>query len=121
VFPEGVMKATAHWLELKGHTPKSSSTIFDEEFTDQVIATGRIEDGRVIRNFFRKTGQPLKQDWLLDMARRVARRLPVKLGFIFARRSFVRARASGRGRNRRSPNTSTSSTHSSARRSISTR
>jgi heterodisulfide reductase subunit C2 len=23
VNPEGVMKATAHWLELKGHTPKS--------------------------------------------------------------------------------------------------
>ncbi len=28
VFPEGVMKATAHWLERKGHTPKSPSTIF---------------------------------------------------------------------------------------------
>ena len=25
VVPEGVMKATAHWLELKGHTPKSKS------------------------------------------------------------------------------------------------
>ncbi len=25
VFPEGVMKATAHWLERKGHTPKSPS------------------------------------------------------------------------------------------------
>ena len=38
VFPEGVMKATAHWLELQGHTPKSSSTLFDEEFTEQVLA-----------------------------------------------------------------------------------
>jgi heterodisulfide reductase subunit C len=77
VFPEGVMKATAHWLELKGHTPKSRSTIFDEEFTEQVVATGMIEDGRVIRNFFAKTGQPLMQDWLVEMVKRVARRLPV--------------------------------------------
>jgi len=42
VVPEGVMKATAHWLELKGHTPKSKSMIFDEEFTEQVVATGKI-------------------------------------------------------------------------------
>ena len=38
VFPEGVMKAAAHWLELKGHTPKSKSTLFDDEFTAQVVA-----------------------------------------------------------------------------------
>ena len=37
VVPEGVMKATAHWLELKGHTPKSKSTLFDEEFSEQVF------------------------------------------------------------------------------------
>ena len=80
VVPEGVMKATAHWLELKGHTPKSKSTIFDEEFTGQVVATGMIEDGRVIRNFFAKTGQPLMQDWLVEMVKRVARRLPVLQG-----------------------------------------
>ena len=80
VFPEGVMKATAHWLELKGHTPESRSTIFDQEFTDQVVATGKIEDGRVIRNFFAKTGQPLMQDWLVEMVKRVARRLPVLQG-----------------------------------------
>ena len=73
VFPEGVMKATAHWLELKGHTPKSKSTLFDEEFTEQVIATGKIEDGRVIRNFFKRTGQTLKQDWLIEMANGDAR------------------------------------------------
>ena len=80
VVPEGVMKATAHWLALKGHTPKSKSAIFDEEFAEQVIATGKIEDGRVIRNFFAKTGQPLMQDWLVEMVRRVARRLPVLQG-----------------------------------------
>jgi heterodisulfide reductase subunit C len=38
------MKATAHWLELQGHVPKSSSTKFDEEFSEQVLATGRIEE-----------------------------------------------------------------------------
>jgi heterodisulfide reductase subunit C len=84
VVPEGVMKATAHWLELKGHTPKSKSMIFDEEFTDQVIATGKIEEGRVIRNFFAKTGQPLMQDWLVEMVKRVARRLPFKQGIAMA-------------------------------------
>jgi heterodisulfide reductase subunit C len=78
------MKATAHWLALKGHTPKSKSTIFDEEFSEQVFATGKIEEGRVIRNFFAKTGQPLRQDWLVEMVKRVARRLPFKQGFAMA-------------------------------------
>jgi heterodisulfide reductase subunit C len=92
VFPEGVMKATAHWLELKGHTPKSKSMIFDEEFSQQVIATGKIEDGRVIRNFFAKTGQPLRQDWLLEMVKRVARRLPVLQGIKMAWATVFRPR-----------------------------
>jgi heterodisulfide reductase subunit C len=84
VFPEGVMKATSHWLELKGHTPKSKSMIFDEVFTEQVVETGKIEEGRTIRRFFQRTGQPLKQDWLVEMVKRVARRLPVKQGFAMA-------------------------------------
>ncbi len=84
VFPEGVMKATSHWLELKGHTPKSQSMIFDEVFTEQVVATGRIEEGRTIRRFFRRTGQPLRQDWLVEMVKRVARRLPFKQGLMMA-------------------------------------
>jgi heterodisulfide reductase subunit C2 len=92
VVPEGVMKATAHWLELKGHTPKSKSMIFDEEFTEQVIATGKIEDGRVIRNFFAKTGQPLMQDWLVEMVKRVARRLPFKQGIAMALAAVFRPR-----------------------------
>ena len=33
VNPEGVMKATAHWLELKGHVEPKPATIFDEEFS----------------------------------------------------------------------------------------
>src|SRR5678815_5237057 len=43
VNPEGVMKALSHWLELKGHTPKSPSMIFDEVFSEQVIEHGKIE------------------------------------------------------------------------------
>jgi heterodisulfide reductase subunit C len=86
------MKATAHWLELKGHAPKSKSTIFDQEFTEQVIATGKIEDGRVIRNFFARTGQPLMQDWLVEMVKRVARRMPVLQGVKLALAAVFRPR-----------------------------
>jgi|GEM_PF-191420 len=74
VEPEGVMKATAHWLELKGHTKPSPSTLFDTEFAEQVINTGKIEEGRIIRGFFKRTGQPLAQDWLIEMAKRIARK-----------------------------------------------
>ena len=79
VVPEGVMKATAHWLELKGHTPKSNSMIFDEVFAEQVFETGKIEDGRVITRFFKRTGQALQQPWLIDMVRGMIRHLPVGL------------------------------------------
>ena len=95
VVPEGVMKATAHWLELKGHTPKSRSTIFDEEFAGQVFETGMIEDGRVIRNFFAKTGQPLMQDWLVEMVKRVARRLPILQGIKMGLALVFRPRTRG--------------------------
>ena len=95
VFPEGVMKATAHWLELKGHTPKSKSTIFDEVFTEQVLATGKIEEGRTIRSFFARTGQPLLQDWLVEMARRVAKRLPFKQGIAMGLAALFRPRTRG--------------------------
>jgi heterodisulfide reductase subunit C len=80
VVPEAVMKATAHWLELKGHTPKSPSTHFDEEFTDQIIATGKIEESRVIRRFFNKTGQPVNQPWLASLVIGLVRRFP--LGYL---------------------------------------
>ena len=94
------MKATAHWLELQGHTPKSKSTIFDEEFSEQVIATGMIEDGRVIRNFFAKTGQPLLQDWLVALLKRVARRMPVVMGLKMGLAALFRPRTSRWDRNR---------------------
>jgi len=95
VFPEGVMKATAHWLELKGHTPKSRSMIFDEEFADQVFATGKIEEGRIIRNFFRRTGQPLLQDWLVEMAKQLLRHLPLKMLTLMGLAALVRPRTRG--------------------------
>jgi heterodisulfide reductase subunit C len=79
VVPEAVMKATAHWLELKGHTPKSHSTIFDDIFSEQVIATGKIEDGRVIKRFFKQTGQALRQPWLEQMVISLLRNLPIGL------------------------------------------
>jgi heterodisulfide reductase subunit C len=78
VNPEGVMKSLAHWLELKGHTPTSPSMHFDEEFAEQVFETGRIEEGRIVRGFFKRTNQKLKQDWLVEMMRRLVRHLPVK-------------------------------------------
>jgi heterodisulfide reductase subunit C len=80
VEPEGVMKATAHWLQLKGYTPPSHSHIFDEEFTHQVVQRGRIEDTEVLHKFLVKTKQPLMQDWLLQIARNIAMRLPFKWG-----------------------------------------
>ncbi len=79
VVPEGVMKATAHWMELKGHTPKSPAMHFDEEFSEQVFARGKIEDGRVIKGFFKRTGQALMQPWLVEMGKRLVRKMPVKM------------------------------------------
>lgn len=80
VAPEGVMKATAHWLELKGHTAKSPSTHFDEGFHDSIVRTGKIEEGRILMRFFRKTGQPLNQPWLVALVVGLVRRFP--LGYL---------------------------------------
>ena len=79
VVPEGIMKATSHWLELKGHTPKSNSMIFDEVFSEQVFETGKIEDGRVIKRFFKRTGQALRQPWMEEMVKGMLRNLPIGL------------------------------------------
>lgn len=79
VAPEGVMKATAHWLELKGHTPKSPSMTFDELFSEQVFDKGKIEEGRLVQRFLKRTRQALLQDWLLEMVKGMLRHLPVSL------------------------------------------
>lgn len=79
VEPEGVMKALSHWMELKGHVKKSPSMIFDEVFSEQVIRRGKIEEGRVMQRFFRRTGQELFPDWLVAMIRRMFRGLPLTM------------------------------------------
>ncbi len=92
VEPEGVMKAMAHWLELKGHRGTSPSSHFDAVFSEQVIETGKIEEGRILRDFFRRTGQPLMQDWLVEMVKRLMRHLPVTLLARMGLASLVRPR-----------------------------
>jgi len=79
VMPEGVMKATAHWLELKGYTPESDASIFDNVFSNQVFAKGKIEEGRLLSRFFKLTGQKLNQDWLVGLMIGLVSRLPVAL------------------------------------------
>ena len=79
VFPEGVMKATSHWLERKGHTPKSPSMHFDEVFTEQILKTGKIEESRTIRRFFKRTQQSLMQPWMIEMVKRLLKHLPIGL------------------------------------------
>jgi heterodisulfide reductase subunit C len=95
VVPEGVMKATAHWLELKGHTPKSHSMIFDEIFSEQVFETGKIEDGRMIKRFFKRTGQALHQPWMVEMVKGLLRNLPVSLLMRMGLANFVKPRTNG--------------------------
>jgi heterodisulfide reductase subunit C len=92
VNPEGVMKAAAHWLELKGHTDTSSSKHFDEEFTDQVVATGKIEEGRILRGFFRRTKQPLVHDWMIGMVINLLKHFPIKILAAMGLATFVRPR-----------------------------
>lgn len=77
VRPEGVMKALAHWMEEEGHTPTTKSTIFDDEFTGQVLDTGRIEDSHVLMHFMKKTNQSLFQDWLIAMVKAMIKHLPI--------------------------------------------
>ena len=73
------MKATSHWLELKGHTEKSPSMHFDEVFTEQIVKTGKIEESRTIQRFFKRTGQALVQPWMVEMVKRMLKGLPVGL------------------------------------------
>ena len=94
VFPEGVMKATAHWLERKGHTPKSPSMHFDEVFTEQIVATGKIEESRTMRRFFARTNQGLMQDWMIEMVKRMLRGLPIGMLTRMGLATFVAPRTS---------------------------
>ena len=95
VVPEVVMKATAHWLELKGHTPKSHSTIFDEIFSEQVIATGKIEDGKTVREFFKRTGQKFPPPWMIEMVKSMLRNLPIGMLTKMGLANFIKPKTSG--------------------------
>ena len=100
VEPEGVMKATALWLEAKGFAPPSPSHIFDAEFSRQVIERGRIEDTEVLHKFLVKTKQPLMQDWLVQIARNIAMRLPFKWGLKMAWAQVFKPRTRGWAKSR---------------------
>jgi heterodisulfide reductase subunit C len=100
VVPEGVMKALSHWMELKGHVPKSPSMVFDEVFSEQVFARGKIEEGRVMQRFFKRTGQDLKQPWLIEMVKRMLRHLPVTMLTKLGLATFVAPSTSGWSRSR---------------------
>jgi heterodisulfide reductase subunit C len=95
VVPEAVMKATSHWLELKGHTPKSHSTIFDEIFSEQVIETGKIEDGHTIKLFFKRTGQALAQPWMVEMVKRLLKNLPIGMLTRMGLANIIKPKTSG--------------------------
>lgn len=100
VEPEGVMKALGHWLELKGHVAPSPSRHFDEVFAGQVFETGRIEEGRIIRGFFARTGQALRQPWLVEMVKRLARHMPLRLLATMGLASVLRPKTQGWGKAR---------------------
>ncbi len=77
VIPEGVMKATARWMELKGHMQPSEPHVFDEVFTHQVIKHGKIEDSEVLRDHMKRMGKPLMQDWFVAMVKGMMKGLPL--------------------------------------------
>jgi heterodisulfide reductase subunit C len=91
------MKATSHWLERKGHTPKSPSMHFDEVFTEQIVKTGKIEESRTIRRFFARTKQGLFQDWMIEMVKRMLRGLPIGMLTRMGLSTFVAPRTSNWG------------------------
>ncbi len=95
VEPEGVMKATAHWLELKGHTETSPSMHFDEVFADQVISRGKIEESSLIRRFFARTKQPLLQDWMMQMVANLIAKMPVAMLMRLGLGVLIKPRTSG--------------------------
>ena len=95
------MKALSHWLELKGHVPKSPSMVFDEVFSEQVFQRGKIEEGRVLRTFFKRTGQPLNQPWLVALVTGLVKRFPVGFLMRLGLGALIAPRTSGWSRSKR--------------------
>jgi heterodisulfide reductase subunit C len=98
VKPEGVMKETAHWLEENGYTDTTYSTLFDEEFTEQILDRGKIEDGEVFQNFFKKTNQSPFQGWLIEMGKRMVKHLPISHLFHMGMHSIFKPKTKSWGR-----------------------
>jgi heterodisulfide reductase subunit C len=48
-----------------------------------------------LRDFFKRTGQPLMQDWLVEMVKRLFRGLPLKLMMTMGLGSLFRPRTRG--------------------------
>ena len=46
---------------------------FDELFSEQVFEKGKIEEGRLVQRFLKRTRQALLQDWLLEMVKGMLR------------------------------------------------
>ncbi|MFB6260875.1 MAG: heterodisulfide reductase subunit C, partial [Thiohalorhabdaceae bacterium] len=98
VRPEGVMKDLAHWLEENGYTETNPSTVFDEEFTEQILERGKIEDGEVLKNFYKKTNQSMFQEWLMAVGQRMVKHLPISHMFHMGLASVFSPRSKGWGK-----------------------
>lgn len=85
VEPEGIMKVLSEWLQEQGYSEETTSHKFDESFWNEVKETGRMEEGHLILNYFKATGQPLRQDWLETFGKRIAKRLPIRHGIAMAK------------------------------------
>lgn len=92
------MKAMAHWIENEGYRDKTGPTIFDEEFAEQCLSTGRIEDSHVLLHFLKKTDQPLIQDWLQLFTQRMMKHLPFRHMFRMGRNFVLPPRTKAWGR-----------------------
>ncbi|MDW8468683.1 MAG: 4Fe-4S dicluster domain-containing protein [Burkholderiales bacterium] len=96
VFPEGVMKATAHWLALKGHTPKKP--VDDLRRGVHRAGGGDRQNRRRPRDppLLRKD-RPAAPSGLAgrNRRRRVARRLPILQGIKLALAAVFRPRTRG--------------------------
>ncbi len=64
-------------------------------FSVQVIETGKIEDGRVIRRFFKRTGQKFPPTWMITMVKSLLRNLPIGMLTRMGLANFIKPRTSG--------------------------
>ncbi|MGB5104754.1 MAG: hypothetical protein WBO04_15745 [Steroidobacteraceae bacterium] len=69
--------------------------VFDEVFSEQVFERGKIEEGRVMQRFFRRTGQSLTQEWLVELVKRMLRHLPITMLGKLGLATLVAPRTSG--------------------------